>query len=135
MESEQPSPLSSLYINIQQSELDSILSNRKYKAYAEALLVDVNGDTLYDGTLKHIKTRGNGTWSPNKKAFDIKFPTKQKFLNLNKSKSESKNTTKKVTNIKAYVLTVLFNASATADHYYQAEVNHDFSRRRRRRKA
>ena len=45
------------------------------------------------------------------------------------------NTKKKVTNIKAYVLTVLFNAPATVDHYYRAEVNHDFSPRRRRRKA
>ena len=65
---------------------------------------------------------------------------RNRMLKLNSSHIEYvfdclKNTTKKVTNIKAYVLTVLFNASATADHYYQAEVNHDFSRRRRRRKA
>lgn len=84
---EQTSPFSSLYITIPPSELDSILTNRKYPAAADALLIDMNGDTLYEGSLKHIKTRGNGTWSPNKKAFDIKFPNKQKFLNLNKSKS------------------------------------------------
>ncbi|GHU79406.1 transposase [Clostridia bacterium] len=35
-----------------------------------------------------------------------------------------KNTTK-VYNIKAYVLTALYNAPATIDHYYRAEVNHD----------
>lgn len=34
--------------------------------------------------------------------------------------------TKKVTNIKAYLLTSLFNAPATLNHYTQAEVNHDF---------
>ena len=35
-----------------------------------------------------------------------------------------KNTTK-VRNIKSYMLTTLFNAPATLDHYYRAEVNHD----------
>ena len=86
-ELEQTSPFSSLYINILQSDLDSILANRKYSASADALLIDMNGDTLYEGSLKHIKTRGNGTWSPNKKAFNIKFPNNQNFLNLNKGKS------------------------------------------------
>ena len=65
---------------------------------------------------------------------------RNRMLKLNSSHIEYvfdclKNTTKKVTNIKAYVLTVLFNAPATVDHYYQAEVNHAFSQRRRRRKA
>ena len=33
--------------------------------------------------------------------------------------------TSKVRNIKAYMLTVLFNAPGTMNSYYQAEVNHD----------
>ena len=33
--------------------------------------------------------------------------------------------TSKVRNIKAYMLTALYNAPATIDHYYRAEVNHD----------
>ena len=35
-----------------------------------------------------------------------------------------KNTTK-VVNIRAYLLTTLYNATMTMNHYYQAEVNHD----------
>ena len=35
-----------------------------------------------------------------------------------------KNTTK-VHNVKAYLLTALYNAPVTCDHYYRAEVNHD----------
>ena len=35
-----------------------------------------------------------------------------------------RNTTK-VRNIKSYLLTTLYNAPATIDHYYRAEVNHD----------
>ena len=33
--------------------------------------------------------------------------------------------TTKVRNIKSYLLTTLYNAPATIDHYYRAEVNHD----------
>ena len=33
--------------------------------------------------------------------------------------------TSKVANIKAYLLTTLYNSSMTMNHYYQAEVNHD----------
>jgi len=42
-------------------------------------------------------------------------------------------TTSKVGNIKAYVLATLFNASATIDEYYRAEVNHDYPMNRRRK--
>ena len=35
-----------------------------------------------------------------------------------------KNTTTKITNIKAYLLVALFNAPSTIDHYYQQEVRH-----------
>ena len=33
--------------------------------------------------------------------------------------------TSKVANIRAYLLTTLYNSSMTMNHYYQAEVNHD----------
>ena len=36
-----------------------------------------------------------------------------------------RNNTSKVGNIKAYVLTSLYNATMTIDHYYQAEVGYD----------
>ena len=37
-----------------------------------------------------------------------------------------RNTTQ-IRNIRAYLLTALYNAPATINHYYQAEVQHDFS--------
>ena len=55
---------------------------------------------------------------------------KSRFMKLNYSHIEyvlfclNRNTTK-VGNIKAYLLTVLYNAPATINSYYQAEVNHD----------
>lgn len=55
---------------------------------------------------------------------------KNRFMKLNYSHIEyvlfclNRNTTK-VGNIKAYLLTALYNAPATINSYYQAEVNHD----------
>lgn len=57
---------------------------------------------------------------------------KSKFLKLNKSHLEyvigcmERNTTK-IANIKAYLITALYNAPNTISHYYSAEVNHDIS--------
>ncbi len=55
---------------------------------------------------------------------------RSRFLKINSSHLEyvfdciDRNTTK-VGNIKAYLLTALYNAPATMDSYYRAEVNHD----------
>ena len=55
---------------------------------------------------------------------------KSRLLKLNSAHIQyvfeciDKNTTK-VRNIKSYLLTTLYNAPATIDHYYRAEVNHD----------
>ena len=55
---------------------------------------------------------------------------KGKFLKLNSSHLQyvigymERNTTK-VSNIKAYLITALYNAPNTISHYYTAEVNHD----------
>lgn len=55
---------------------------------------------------------------------------KSKFLKLNSIHlnyviSCMKNTTTKITNIKAYMVTTLYNAPSTINHYYQQEVQHD----------
>ena len=55
---------------------------------------------------------------------------KAKFLKLNSSHLNyvigcMKNTTTKITNIKAYMVTTLYNAPSTINHYYQQEVQHD----------
>ena len=58
---------------------------------------------------------------------------RDKFLKLNSMHIDyaihcmAKNSTK-VYNIKKYMLTILFNAPSTISGYYQAEVNHDYTR-------
>ena len=79
--------LPSLYITIPPDQLDSILVDKNLKFFAQAILVSAEKDTLYDGMLKHIKTRGNSTFAKDKKPFAIKFPKKQSLLGLDKSNS------------------------------------------------
>ena len=55
---------------------------------------------------------------------------KSKFMKLNSSHllyviECMQNTTSKITNIKAYMTTALYNASNTMNHYYQQAVQHD----------
>ena len=55
---------------------------------------------------------------------------KAKFLKLDSGHLEyvigcMKNTTKKIGSIKAYMVTALYNAPSTMNHYYQQEVRHD----------
>ena len=55
---------------------------------------------------------------------------KSRFLKLNSMHLDyviecMKHTTSKVGNIKAYMLTTLYNAPGTINHYYQQEVQHD----------
>lgn len=55
---------------------------------------------------------------------------KSKFLKLTSSHLDyvigcMKNTTTKISNIKAYMITALYNAPSTMNHYYQQEVQHD----------
>ena len=53
-----------------------------------------------------------------------------RFLTLNESHLQyvmecMRNTSTRITNIKSYMVTALYNAPMTMNHYYQQEVNHD----------
>ena len=55
---------------------------------------------------------------------------KSRFLKLNSGHAAyvmdcMKNTVTKITNIRAYLITALYNAPSTMNHYYQQEVQHD----------
>lgn len=79
--------LPSLHITMTSKELDSILADRDNKVAAFALIIDSNGDTLYEGNLIYIKTRGNTSFKEPKKPFAIKFPQKQYLFGLERSKT------------------------------------------------
>jgi len=55
---------------------------------------------------------------------------KSRFLKLNSGHAEyvmscMRETVTKITNIRAYLITALYNAPSTMNHYYQQEVQHD----------
>ena len=79
--------LPALYISLPTEQLDSILNDRNVEVPAQALLVSADNDTLYDGCLSHIKTRGNTSFLKvkDKKPFTIKFPKRQSLLGFDKS--------------------------------------------------
>ena len=79
--------LPSLHITMTSLQLDSIIEDRDNKVSAYAILYNTNGDTLFKGDLTYIKTRGNSTYEEKKKPLAIKFPKKQSFLGLDRSKS------------------------------------------------
>ena len=83
----QGSILPSLYISLPTEQLDSILNDRDVEVPAEALLITADNDTLYEGSLSHIKTRGTTSFlrAEEKKPFTRNLPKKQSWLGLDKS--------------------------------------------------
>lgn len=79
--------LPSLHLTMTSIQLDSILADRDNKVSAFAVLVGADGDTLYEGELTHIKTRGNTSFFRKKKPFSIKFPQKHTLFGLEKNRS------------------------------------------------
>ena len=86
---EQPnSPaLPSLHLTMTSIQLDSILADRDNKVSPFAVLIDTNGDTLFEGDLTYIKTRGNTSLKEQKKSYTIKFPQKHTLFGLEKNRS------------------------------------------------
>ena len=87
VEQKESSTLPSLWLTLTPFQLDSILNDQNNKVSAEALFLGAQGDTLFHGTLAHIKTRGNTTLKSSKKPYAIKFPKKHFFLGLERGKS------------------------------------------------
>lgn len=102
-------------------EYDDIMSNNDYldrELYHELY------EIIYEIVcIKHDAVRIGGEVYP----YEM---VKARFLSLNSSHLQyvidcMQNTTVKITNVKAYIITALYNAPSTMKHYYQQEVNHD----------
>ena len=87
MDIETPSSLPAMYITLPPEDFSAILLDKELKFEANVLFVSSENDTLYEGELDHIKTRGNQTFEPEKKSFTLKFPMKTRLLDLYKSRS------------------------------------------------
>ena len=96
----------------------------KYAQYSEKELYQELYEVICEIVcVKHKTVRIGGDEYP----FEL---VKSKFLKLNSSHLDyviscMQNTTTKINNIKAYMVTALYNAPSTISHYYQQEVQHD----------
>ena len=96
----------------------------KYDDWSKKALYDELFDVIYDVVcVKHKTIRIACEDYP----YEL---VKSKFLKLDSSHLEyvigcMQNTTTKIGNIKAYMVTALYNAPSTMHHFYQQEVNHD----------
>ena len=69
MDIETPSSLPAMYITLPPEDFAAILLDKDLKFEANVLFVSAENDTLYEGELDHIKTRGNQTFEPEKKSW------------------------------------------------------------------
>ncbi len=96
----------------------------KYDQRGEKEMYEEIYETICDIVcVKREKIRINGEDYP----YEL---VKSRFLKLNSSHVEyvmgcMKNTVTKITNIRSYLITALYNAPTTMSHYYQQEVQHD----------
>ncbi|NBI91677.1 hypothetical protein D3Z45_14140 [Lachnospiraceae bacterium] len=96
----------------------------KYDQYRDKEMYEEIYETVCDVVCVKRKTiRINGEDYP----YEL---VKSRFLKLNSSHVEyvmgcMKGTATKIANIRAYLITTLYNAPSTMNHYYQQEVQHD----------
>lgn len=96
----------------------------KYEQYGDRELYEEIYETVCDVVcVKRRTIRINGEEYP----YEL---VKSRFLKLNSSHVAyvmgcMKDTATKITNIRAYLITALYNAPSTMSHYYQQEVQHD----------
>ena len=96
----------------------------KYERYGEREMYEEIYETVCDVVcVKRRTIRINGEDYP----YEL---VKSRFLKLNSGHVAyvmdcMKNTATKITNIRAYLITALYNAPSTMSHYYQQEVQHD----------
>ena len=96
----------------------------KYDQYKDRELFEEIYETICDIVcVKRKMIRINGEDYP----YEL---VKSRFLKLNSSHVGyvmdcMRDTASKITNMRSYLLTALYNASSTMNHYYQQEVQHD----------
>ena len=96
----------------------------EYDQYGDKELYEEIYETVCDVVcVKRRSIRINGEEYP----YEL---VKSRFLKLNSGHAEyvmscMRETVTKITNIRAYLITALYNAPSTMNHYYQQEVQHD----------
>ena len=80
----QSAQIPSVFIATESGSLSAIHANKDYKKAGEMAIVKEDSSVDYEGTLKHIKGRGNATWGYAKKPYNIKLNKSADLLGMGK---------------------------------------------------
>lgn len=133
-------------INLDEDGMDVMFERNSYEAFIrenlelDILSQDNRFDTARANEIVEIMLDAICSTSPTLRVNNSDVPkevVKSRLLKLNSSHLEYvfdalNNSPSDVRNIRAYMLTVLYNAPTTIDTYYSAKVNHDLCGGRRR---
>ncbi len=78
--------LASMFIDTASGNMNQIHADKSNKEKGDILLVRGDGALDYQGTLKHIKGRGNATWNMDKKPYNIKLDESADLLGMGSAK-------------------------------------------------
>lgn len=76
----------SVFITTEERTIAPVLADKEQKLKGDMLVSDMTGSVVYQGSLSHIKGRGNGSWFSNKKPFNIKLSEKTDLLGMGVSR-------------------------------------------------
>ena len=82
----QSAQIPSVFIATESGSLSAIHANKDYKEAGEMAIVKEDSSVDYEGTLKHIKGRGNATCGYAKKPYNIKLNKSADLLGMGKEK-------------------------------------------------
>lgn len=69
------SGVQTLYTGTASGSLDYLLSSKEHFEAGNAMIIDVSGNTVYQGKMAELSGHGNSSWfSTEKRSFQIKFP-------------------------------------------------------------
>lgn len=83
----QSAEVPSIFIGTESGSLSAVHADKEYKEAGNIAVVKADGAVDYEGSLKHIKGRGNATWGYAKKPYNIKLNKSADLLNMGKEKS------------------------------------------------
>ncbi|WP_455437410.1 CotH kinase family protein [Hungatella hathewayi] len=72
----------SVFITTEGGTIAPVLADKEQKLKGDMLVSDSTGSVVYQGSLSHIKGRGNGSWFSHKKPFNIKLSEKADLLGM-----------------------------------------------------
>ena len=77
----------SIFMQSEDISFNDLYNNRWLTVSAQALMLDAEGNTVYDGSIEKVTAHGNSSWDySKKKPYNIKLPKKADLFGMGKAK-------------------------------------------------